>query len=82
MFEQNPVESVGVKERERQQRSREFGIKLAKVLRHRAQETREEFGLDPRYVILGAAEYLRETAEFQIDPPLDHSAVEPDDRLN
>ncbi len=76
------LNSLGAKEREREQRSPEFGIKLAKVLRHRAQEVREEFDLDPRYVILGAAEYLRETAESQIDPPLDEPAVDPNERFS
>jgi hypothetical protein len=71
----------GVRERERQQRSREFGIKLAKVLRQRAVEARHE-ELDARYVMLGAAEYLRDAADFQINPPIDAARVDPDERLN
>jgi len=43
-----------------EQRSREFGIKLAQALRQRAVEAAKEHDLDARYVALGAAEYLRE----------------------
>lgn len=71
-----------MRERERQQRSKEFGIKLAKLLRRRATEAKAEANLDPRYVMLGAAEYLRKQAEFQIDPPIDTARVEPEDRRN
>jgi hypothetical protein len=71
----------GVSERQRQQRSREFGIKLAKVLRQRAAEARHE-DLDARYVMLGAAEYLRDAADVQINPPIDDAHVDPDERLN
>jgi hypothetical protein len=31
---------------------------------------------------LGAAEYVRDTAEFQLDPPLDAGRTEPHDRRN
>lgn len=71
-----------VRERERQQRSKEFGVKLAKALRQRAAETRSDGDLDPRYVVLGAAEYLRDAAEFQINPPVDGSRVDPEERLS
>jgi hypothetical protein len=71
-----------VRERERQQRSREFGIQLAKALRQRATEARREHDLDPGYVMLGAGDYLREAADVQINSPLDGARVEPDERLN
>jgi hypothetical protein len=76
------VFNASVREKERQQRSKEFGIKLAKALSDRASETRREHDLDPRYVMLGAAEYLRKAAEFQIDPPLDPGRTDPHDRRN
>jgi hypothetical protein len=69
-------------ERERRQQSREFGIKLATLLQNRAYETRREHGLDPRYVMRGAADYLRERAEIQINPPLDNTLTDPDQRRN
>jgi len=72
---------VSVGERERQQRSREFGIKLAKVLRQRAGEAAQE-DLDARYVMLGPAEYLRDAAHFQINPPIDDARIDPDERSN
>jgi len=71
-----------VRERERQQRSREFGIKLAKALRQRAVDARHEHDLDPRYVMLGAGDYLHDTADFQLDPPLDDAHANPDKRAN
>jgi hypothetical protein len=69
-------------EGERRQRSREFGVQLAKALRDRATEARQRDDLDPRYVMLGAADYLRNLAEIQIDPPIDEGKVDPDERLN
>jgi hypothetical protein len=72
---------AAMRERERQQRSREFGIKLAKVLRQRAVEARHE-GLDARYVMVGAADYLRDAADVQIDAPIDDARVDPGERLN
>jgi hypothetical protein len=78
-----PIEcNVAVRKRERQQRSREFGIKLAKGLRDRATEARREHDLDPRYVMLGAGDYLRQAAEAQINSPLDGTRVDPDERAN
>jgi hypothetical protein len=71
-----------VSDRERQQRSKAFGIKLAKALRERAIEARREHALDDRYVLLGAADYLRDAAEFQLSPPIDEANVDPDERLN
>jgi hypothetical protein len=73
---------VRVRERERQQRSRELGIKLAKARRQRAAEARHEQDLDARYVMLGAADYLREAADFQINAPIDDARVDPEERLN
>ena len=37
-----------MEEREREQLSRQYGVKLAKALRERAAETRAEHQLDPR----------------------------------
>ena len=54
---------------QREQRSREFGIKFAKALRDKAREAAAEHDLDARYIMLGAAEYLREDAELRIAPP-------------
>ena len=71
-----------VTERERQQRSREFGIQLAKVLRRRATEAKHEHDLDPRYVMLGAGDYLSEAANFQIEPPVDDTRIDPHERSN
>jgi hypothetical protein len=62
--------------------SREFGIKLAKALRTWAAEARHDHDLDARYVILDAAEYLRDAADFQINPTLDDTNVDPDQRVN
>jgi hypothetical protein len=69
-------------EAERRQRSKEFGIQLAKLLVTRAEEARAEADLDPRYVVLGAAEYLGDRADFQIDPPLDLLNADAADRSN
>jgi hypothetical protein len=69
-------------EAERRQRSKEFGIQLAKLLVRRAEEARGEGDLDPRYVVLGAAEYLGDRADFQIDPPLDLLHADAADRSN
>ena len=64
------------------QDSKEFGIKLAKAVRERATEAANEHDLDARYVMLGAAEYLRKTAEAQLDPPIDLSQTDPGRRKN
>lgn len=69
-------------DKKQQQASREFGIKLAKALRQRAGEAAKENGLDSRFVMLGAADYLKETAEFQLDPPIDPSQADFRDRSN
>jgi hypothetical protein len=71
-----------VSEKKKQQDSKEFGIKLAKALRQRATEAASEHELDPRFVMLGAAEYLRKTAEFQLDSPIDPSQTDFGDRSN
>ena len=65
-----------------EQRSREFGIKLAQALRQRAVEAATEHDLDARYVALGAAEYLRKRAEFELNPPIDTSRTDPGEREN
>ena len=67
---------------EKEQRSREFGIRLAKVLRDRAAEAAVEHDLDVRYVVLGAGEYLRRDAKFRLDPPLDSSRTNLEERGN
>ena len=67
---------------EREQRSREFGIQFAKALRDKAGEAAAEHDLDPRYIVLGAAEYLRRDAEFRLDPPLDSTRTDPEEREN
>ena len=69
-------------ERERRQWSNEFDIKLAKSLRDRAVESRSGDDLDPRYGMLGAADFLRNAAELQITPPIDDANIDPSDRLN
>ena len=50
---------------EKEQRSREFGVKFAKALRAKAGEAASEYDLDARYIVLGAAEYLRRDAELR-----------------
>lgn len=65
-----------------EQRSREFGIKLAKALRQRALEAAKEHDLDARYVALGAAEYLRKRAESELKPSIDTSRTDPAEREN
>ena len=65
-----------------EQRSREFGIKLAQALRRRAVEAANEHDLDARYVALGAAEYLRKRAEFELKPSIDVSRTDPAEREN
>lgn len=67
---------------EKEQRSREFGIKFAKALRDKAGEAAAEHDLDARYIVLGAAEYLSKDAEFRIDPRLDPSRTGPAEREN
>ena len=70
-------------EADRKQRSRQFGVKLAKLLKARAAEAAQTTDpLDPRHVMLGAADYLRDEAAFQIDPPIDATRTDPDDRRN
>jgi hypothetical protein len=64
------------------EKSREFGVKLARALRQRAIEAASEHVVDARYVMLGAAEYLRETAERQLNPELDDSRTAADEREN
>jgi len=71
-----------VREAERKQRSREFGIKLAKALGQRANEARRDHDLDVGYVMLGAAEYLRKAADSRTNAPIDDANVAPDDRVN
>jgi hypothetical protein len=68
--------------RNREQASREFGIKFAKALREKAHEAGKQHDLDPRYIMLGAADYLRKDAEFKIDPPIDTSRADPEERDN
>ena len=68
--------------RNKEQASREFGIKFAKALREKASEAAAEHDLDARYIVLGAAEYLRKDAEFRLDPPLDTSRTNPREREN
>lgn len=58
-------------EKKRQQASREFGVKLARAVGMRAADAAKHDDLDARFVMLGAAEYLKEKAELQLDPPLD-----------
>jgi len=67
---------------DREARSRDFGRKLAAALKERAVKSRAEHDLDPRYVMLGAADYLRETAEFQLDPPVDRARTDTEERRN
>ena len=69
-------------ERKQREDSKEFGIKLAKAVRERATEAANEHDLDARYVMLGAAKYLSETAEAQLDPPIDLSKTDLDHRKN
>jgi hypothetical protein len=66
----------------KEQRSRELGIKFAKALREKAREAAAEHDLDARYVMLGAAEYLRRDAEFRLDPSLNSERTRDDERLN
>jgi len=68
--------------RNRQQEAREFGIKFAKALRDAASEAAAEHDLDDRYIVLGAAEYLRKDAEFRLDPPLNVARTRDDEREN
>ena len=65
--------------RNKEQASREFGIKFAKALRDKAGEAAAEHDLDARYIMLGAAEYLRKGAEAL---PLDPSRTNPEEREN
>jgi hypothetical protein len=67
---------------EKEQRSRELGIKFAKALRDRAREAAATHDLDARYVMLGAAEYLRKDAEFRLHPPLNPARTRDDEREN
>jgi hypothetical protein len=68
--------------RNKQQESREFGIKFAKALRVSAREAADAHDLDDRYIVLGAAEYLRKDAEFRLDLPLNPARTRDDEREN
>lgn len=63
-------------EERRQQVSKEFGIKLAKALRQRTAEVAPTNGLDARFVLIGAAEYLRKMADASAEELLDPSDLE------
>jgi hypothetical protein len=67
---------------DREQRSREFGVEFAKALRDKAREAAATHDLDARYVMLGAADYLRKDAEFRLDPPLNPARTRDDERQN
>jgi hypothetical protein len=67
---------------DKEQQSREFGVKLAKALEQRAREAAAEADLDHRYVILGAADHLHSEASFRLDPPIDSARVDAEERSN
>jgi hypothetical protein len=66
----------------KEQLSREFGIKFAQALRDKAREAAAKHDLDDRYIVLGAAEYLRKDAEFRLDPPINPERTRDDEREN
>ncbi len=63
-------------ETQRQQLSKEFGIKLAKALRQRTAEVAPTNDLDARFVLIGAAEYLRKMADASAEELFDPSDPE------
>ena len=67
---------------DKETRSRDFGRKLGKALKERAVDSSSEHDLDSRYVMLGAADYLRETAEFELEPPIDSARTDTEERRN
>jgi hypothetical protein len=67
---------------EREQASKEFGIKLAKALIEHARVQAPAHQLDPRATILGASDYLAKHTEFWRSSPLDVGEVAPERRSN
>jgi hypothetical protein len=58
-------------EKQRQQLSKEFGIKLAQALKQRAAAAAPTNDLDARFVLIGAAEYLKKMADGSAEDLLD-----------
>ena len=67
---------------DREQRSKELGVKLAKALIEHANTVQGEVNVDTRYVMLGAAEYLHKASEVSLNPPLDPRRTAHDERQN